>query len=579
MYEGHMQHDAQEFLRCLQCYLQDAEKGVQKFYSQLPQQMSPKMTMNAMMLEFLNHAKDVEHGAITDKKVSNMEQLCKKELNLVSVEELEAQKVKVNLFEKLHCDSKGMQKSDPACDPKLADTASVVDEIREKVSLASASLESNRGCSSAVTKTDDRSRDNTEETKVSVTGKRARDKSATRKGKVKKVCDGKRTQKPEAQTAAENKVNEQAHGKSQTFQTYSRKGKKRLGMRGGVVSKSAENLFDEMKKMDALHNHSKRLEDEMVVDSKSVERSENIAHESGSETDKNRCKSDSNIDSFRNVESQEIRSNMNGGNSFQNMFQAFIQSLGDSNEDSAQSDSDAEDIVVQKKRAKFLHESPRRSPRKYLSDCRQASPQKSGVLRNLFLSKSDTTVKSETKKMSYSVSPNCCESDAEEQMDSVNRNSESVSNKVGNCNRNETMNVKCDIKVESENKCPQTGPRNTFDKMSESSCTSGSTCSLHPVVRLENCDHVLSENGVSTSATFASQCLTPVKEEPRSDSSNYLKRRSVTTTEFSDTEEFKQALEEMFNSPVKSRSKFDMVERHFQVNVKKTIGILMYSLL
>lgn len=567
-----MQHDAQEFLRCLQCYIQDAEKGVQKFYSHLPQKMSPKMTMNALMLEFLNHAKDVEHGAITDKKVSDMEQLCKKELNRVNVEELDAQKVKVNLFEKLHRDSKGIQRSETACDPKLADTASVMDEINKKVSLAGASLVSNSGCRSAVTKADERSGDNSEETKVPVTGKRARDKSATRKGKVKKVCDRKRTQKPEAQRAAENKVSEQTHGKSQTIQTYSRKGKKRLGMRGGLVSKSAENLFDEMKKMDALHNHCKNLEDEMVVDSKSVERSENIAHESGGETDVNRCKSDSNIDSFMSVESQDIRSYRNGGNSFQNMFQAFIQSLGDSNEDSAQSDSDAEDIVVLKKRAKLLHESPRRSPRKYLSDCRQASPQKSGVLRNLFLARSDTTVKSETKRMGYSVSPHCCDSDGEEQKDSV-------SDKLGNCNRNETMNTKCDIKVESETNCQQTGPRNMCDKMSESSFTSGSTCSLHPVVRLENCDHVLSENGISTSATFASQCLTPVKVEPRSDSSNYLKRRSVTTTEFSDTEEFRQALEEMFNSPVKSRSKFDMVERHFQVNVKKTICILRYSLL
>ncbi|KAL5009898.1 hypothetical protein ScPMuIL_012203 [Solemya velum] len=56
MFEGNLQHDAQELLKCMLCYLQDAEKEIHKFMAFLPPRIDidHKKTINPIMHKFLH---------------------------------------------------------------------------------------------------------------------------------------------------------------------------------------------------------------------------------------------------------------------------------------------------------------------------------------------------------------------------------------------------------------------------------------------------------------------------------------------------------------------------------------------
>ncbi|XP_069119694.1 ubiquitin carboxyl-terminal hydrolase 1-like isoform X2 [Argopecten irradians] len=59
MFEGNLQHDAQELLRCMLCYLQDAVKEIKKVKSKLPPSALPQSNrpLNPIMQKFLSCAK------------------------------------------------------------------------------------------------------------------------------------------------------------------------------------------------------------------------------------------------------------------------------------------------------------------------------------------------------------------------------------------------------------------------------------------------------------------------------------------------------------------------------------------
>lgn len=59
MFEGNLQHDAQELLKCILCYLQDASKEIKKVKNQLPPSVfpQPKSAINPIMQKFLLSAK------------------------------------------------------------------------------------------------------------------------------------------------------------------------------------------------------------------------------------------------------------------------------------------------------------------------------------------------------------------------------------------------------------------------------------------------------------------------------------------------------------------------------------------
>ncbi|XP_033732900.1 LOW QUALITY PROTEIN: ubiquitin carboxyl-terminal hydrolase 1-like [Pecten maximus] len=68
MFEGNLQHDAQELLRCMLCYLQDAVKEIKKIKSRLPPSALPqaKGPLNPIMQKFLSSAKSEKNDLKQD---------------------------------------------------------------------------------------------------------------------------------------------------------------------------------------------------------------------------------------------------------------------------------------------------------------------------------------------------------------------------------------------------------------------------------------------------------------------------------------------------------------------------------
>lgn len=555
-----MQHDAQEFLRCIQCYLQDAEKEVQKFSCQLPKKLSPKIQVSSILTELLNLSKVRE---IRDDVVLKLDLPNTGNDSQNVATKSDAERAKVNLLTKLD-----IKEEKDSCNPMVADTASVVDEIRAQATLPSASL---KACPSPTKKI---SSSHCQETNTSSTSCSIRsteslsvsnDTTETLKEDNKNQAKGisGRGNKSSRATSADRKkksrnkeIDEPETDKTATpsVSTSSNRSRKRLGMRGNTVPKIANGKSETSCSEGDNDNTNVTSKESMSVGSiKSRQSQESKLPSNKSSLTDGSVNSDS-------ISNQDIKgSDGNERNTFQSMFQAYLQQLAtNSTDDSVNSDSEDEDIVLQKKRAKLLHESPRRSPRKNQSEGLH------GNLDNLkssylSLSKSDSLLRSVTTKLKFESVPTDC--DRSIAGSNKNQNSETVQDAVPQCNEN-------GIKRSSESDLNGIDHSANSDNLVEKDVTaseSGSTISLVPVVILENCDHLLSENGKSVSARYASQVLTPVKRESWEESNNYLKRRSLTFGEIQNEEELRKALEEMLNTPVKSRSKFDMVERQFQV--------------
>jgi len=553
MFDGHMQHDAQEFLRCLQCYLQDAEKEVQKFSCQLPKKMSPKIHVSSFIMNFLNLTKvkqELGENGVSVKPDSSQD-------NTVDISAIHnrADKAKVNLFCKLE-DKETTEDPITANGPLIADTALVVDEIRDNAILPSASLESSIPIDEENYNTVDVSKgtDDSRKQLSKTRGRgRGRGRSVFRGGKSSKLIN---TEKKETESA--NGVGQNFEVKGQIsslgLKTYSARDKRRLGMRGGIAARSSEKMFDEIQAADNIKDEEKCVENGHTSDSslKAVD----------SKTDKkNLVDEKDSLDRLTKQGSNDVEMGKEAmtkckGNSYQNMFHAFLQHVAESGKasDGSQSDSDGEDIVLQKKRAKLLHESPRRSPRKNPSESAHTAQGSAGIVKP---STSDSAVKSVASKLCFDTTTSVAGVVSE----NVNHNSviEKKENKSAE---------KSDLKMqESFNSDINEGDAQTATIDASEVKSDRKSISLVPVVKLENCDHVLAENGLSASASYACQVLTPVKRDPLYDSNNYMKLRSSSLMNIQDEEEFKKALEEMFNSPVKSRSKFDLVERQFQVRL------------
>ncbi|WAR05574.1 CFA45-like protein [Mya arenaria] len=569
MYEGHMQHDAQEFLRCLQCYFQDAEKEVQKFYTQLPTKLSPK-PMNHIMQRLLNIVQIIDKNM--GMKASGMESDTVLE---VGGETPEAEKVKVKLFPKPEEETRTAKSpSKVHLVPHEADTAGVVDKLIGEASLPSASLEHH---SEDQGKKEDGTSEVIGDKPESVNNNCAAGKRKQKKADVSKHFEkGKKKdqKRPRKETSKEliiEDTSEKFNGKG--IKTYGAS-KKRLGMRGAVVRKTSEELFDEIQEQfDDIKSDSdcngKENEAARAINrtdpGQNADVNDDMKKDVATKDGPNKWESEKEV-----IDAGKLIGPLTKLNSFQNAFSAFVNGTHVKVEDD--SDSDNGDIVAEKKRAKLLHESPRRSPRKTKSEMVRPSPGKAPVSKLAFVSNSESTVQSVKSKLDFSQPPyrslslkrtaeNCS------QNASVFSENKTCSDAVNNSENTEDVEMDdSDCKISNENVSHCNDKRDT-QHLNNFSLTSSQ--SLLPVVILENCDYVLRENGMSVSAAYASQCLTPRKEGPREDSNNYLKQRTPQLpTEIHDEVEFKKALEEMFNSPVKSRSKYDMVERNFQEVIK-----------
>ncbi|XP_045209815.2 ubiquitin carboxyl-terminal hydrolase 1-like [Mercenaria mercenaria] len=587
MYEGHMQHDAQEFLRCFLCYFQDAEKEVQKFYSQLPHTLTPKI--NPIMERFLASSNTSQETK--DKIVKIVNEVTENEATERSSTEnvIEAEKVKVNLFPKSEIKTetaKSPRKVQVA--PKVGDTAGVVDEVNEKVTHVGASTVVNQGDVihvglKAVTKLPSPGEigESAESELHDSKGKQQREKASARKDRRCKPYDkshkgqGKNKDKSEkldnrrkGRKALVKETNQLSIIEGFT-KTYS--SKKRLGMRGAVLKKSAEELFDEVSGLEQTANkdsdtdsqrestsparsinsdnsdqgRSCDTENKQDIPSTLVEQSE-----SGKLKDE---KSENNIsksDAAVHCKEQKVSTN----SSYQDVFTQFLSALPEEDSDSVemQSDSDNEDIVLKKKKEKELRDSPRRSPRKVASEMLRTSPRKFEISKLALTSKSESSVMTVKHRLEFSGDKIHREGNPETENNTNTSHNATASDTSTTVS---TPTVKSEIvDIESEGK---------MEKNEESPAI---PMALLPVVKLENCDYILSEDGTSVSFAYATKCLSPLKSGCRSSSgsSNYLKQRTQLSMDISDEEEFKRALAEMFNSPVKSRSKYDLIERTFQ---------------
>ena len=640
MFEGNLQHDAQEFLRCLLCYLQDASKEVQKFYCQLPPRLSPRaVVLNPIMQRFLKAAQKISISPSKDTaKLNEESQSNVKEKN---DKDAASESVKVNLFPKsgnvtiVEKPEAAKSPSKIQTAPNLGDTASVVDK-KTNDDIQSGTLpkgDANEGNDIEMENAMSKSNNDGE---LSVSGQPSRNRGMARRGrrfnpyrknsssKSEKYEETKFIVKPSSSKKGKKgpgPVDKLQPSISDMFVTKTYSAKKRLGMSSTVVRKTSEELFDEIKadckdSKSAMDTSSPRKSQSMpVLTSGLNDASENVDMQpvvsltnlhgritpeitsesattvnvkdnsvdqnSNAELKNTEISKDENAKAVKSVDengteirNEKINETSKGeadkSKSFQNIFAQFLQGpncpIVDSDSDSVDllTDSDNEDIVAQKKLAKRLHESPRRSPRKHI-EMFHSSPRRS-VSLNI---QSETAEKSSPRKILSFDSRNNLS------LNNLKNVASSNDSKKVNENSPGAVNVKSEVtkdsttckKEENSNNCDN---EMKVDNMSVDGKNSEiGDRNLFPIVKLEKCDHVFDGGSKSVSANYAAKCLTPMKNSPRKsdpgDSSNYLKCRNLLEElEINNEDDLQRAIDEMYNSPVKSRSKCDLIERLFQ---------------
>ena len=641
MFEGNLQHDAQEFMRCLLCYLQDASKEVQKFYCQLPPRLSPRaVVLNPIMQRFLKAAQKM--GMSSSKDTSKTDEENKSTVVVKNVEEVTSETVKVNLFPKaedVSIEEKPEAAKSPSkiqIAPNLGDTASVVDKKTTNdiqsgtvpkgdangtsdVEMENATIKSNTGAEPSVSGQPSRNRG------MARRGRRFNPYRKNSSSKSEKYEEMKLSVKPSSSKKSKkgaSPVDKLQPSISDMFVTKTYSAKKRLGMSSTVVRKTSEELFDEIKanskgskpavnassprksqSMPILNDMSHNVDMQPIVSlthlqgkisperksespvafnlqtesvdvnaNAKVETTEDNENESSKD-----AKTDTNIDerstgTTNDKSGETSKAETDSARSFQDMFSQFLHGsncpikIFDSDTDSVDllTDSDNEDIVAQKKIAKRLHQSPRRSPRK-LMEVYQSSPRNSVSLdaqseavrsssprKTLSFDSKNNLSLNKFKTMSSSNDSNKMNENNSGKLEETDVKSEEMSENI--CNKEESSEnteQKTDV-IAMDGKCAEIGDRNLF-----------------PIVKLEKCDHVFDGGSKSVSANYAAKCLTPMKNSPRksdpADSSNYLKCRNfLEELDIKDESDLQKAIEEMYNSPVKSRSKCDLIEGLFQ---------------
>ena len=642
MFEGNLQHDAQEFLRCLLCYLQDASKEVQKFYCQLPPRLSPgAVVLNPIMQRFLKAAqkmaispsKEIEKSKEDSKSKDSMSTDIEK-----NGEDAMSESVKVNLFpkaENVTIEEKPEAAKSPSkiqVAPNLGDTASVVDK-KTNDDIQSGTLP--KGDANEANDVEMENATTKSNTDGEFSGQPSRNRGMARRGrrfnpyrknsnsKSEKYEDNLLIVKPSSSKKGKKGpglVDKLQPSISDMFVTKTYSSKKRLGMSSTVVNrKTSEELFDEIKAdfkaskpavdmsprksqsmpvlndtshsvnmqpvVSLTHLHGKKSpeiesESAVIVDlqDRSVDVNANaqlinseVNKEKNPETIRNidEKPTDKTNDKFNEASKAEAiseapKAKTDKTRSFQNIFAQFLQGpncpIVDSDSDSVDllTDSDTEDIVAQKKLAKRLHESPRRSPRKQIE--MYQSPRQS-VSLNI---QSEMVERSSPRKILSFDSRNIL---------SLNTaNLKTVFSSNDSNTMNEDSSEKRGVKSEEngDNICKKEEASEDIELKSVDGISADiGDRNLFPIVKLEKCDHVFDGGSKSVSANYAAKCLTPMKNSPRksdpADSSNYLKCRNLLEElEIEDEDDLQRAIEEMYNSPVKSRSKCDLIERLFQ---------------
>ncbi|XP_060572800.1 ubiquitin carboxyl-terminal hydrolase 1-like isoform X2 [Ruditapes philippinarum] len=540
MYEGHMQHDAQEFLRCFLCYFQDAEKEVQKFYSQLPHSFSPKI--NPIMQRFL--ASSNASQETKDKIVKIVNEISNESDDKLGTENaIETEKVKVNLFPKAEIrteTAKSPQKVQKV--PNVGDTAGVVDKINEKVTQIGASTEpsvSKDTASGTVMHVDLKEVNVTKlpssveiglgaESEVTDTiGKQQKPKALARRNRrIKPYDKDEKIQRPKKDN--KDKIIKQRRGKRSKEKDTSELGGPDCDIRNEQKCSTIIPL---------------QLRNENVCKEKSVPVI---------------SKSDNAID-VKKKKALETRS-------YQDVFSQFLSALPEDDTDSVemQSDSDNEDIVLKKIKEKQLRNSPRRSPRKTSSEMLRPNERKIEISKLALSAKSESSLLTAKQHLDFSENKGGLErkNETECKTDASDEAPSNVPTAVSQ------FVVKSEIADDGDDirntEVPDIDAGVRTEQKNESKSV---PIALVPVVKLENCDYILNENGTSVSAAYATKCLTPMKNDRRSSSgsNNYLKQRNQPfSMDISDDQQLKRALAEMLNSPVKSRSKYDLIERTFQ---------------
>ena len=608
MFEGNLQHDAQEFLRCLLCYLQDAEKEVQKFYNQLPPRLSPRaVVLNPIMQRFLKAAQKAGKAELGNSPRSDVTQL--------SVKNFEGQNdvVKVNLFPKDDVEEKTEAARSPSkiqVGPNLGDTASIVDKksttdiqsgsLPKANKIIDSNIDTNTGRGSSAQGRPSRSRG------MARRGRRFTPYrlNAEKKEEESKLNDKNVKIKKAAKDASLVVKSQPCISDVFGFKTYSTK--KRLGMSSAIVKKTSEELFDEIKNSSernkpTMNTSSPRKSQSLPVLNGSsynddlqpfvsltdlhskispdikpnIKPCDNNTNAKSEKSDDNLPESSSGDLKDVTIVEESLGSKPNGlsseanrandSRSFQDIFAQFLQvPIFDSDSDSVDllTDSDNEDIVMQKKVAKQIHESPRRSPRK-LQECYLSSAKKSQSLpaqNELTEYSSPRKILSFESKNKLSLNRSSATNSPTKFVSKANHISESIDGKRKNIN---------EIGVLTEDNSNHVPDVVMKDPSSASIVELGDT-NLLPIIKLEKCDHVFdNSNSKTVNANYAAKCLTPQKNSPKKldldNSSNYLKRRNLLADfDIKDENDLQKAIEEMYNSPVKSRSKCDLIERLFQ---------------
>lgn len=555
-----MQHDAQEFLKCLLCYLQEAEKDVQKFHSHIPQKLSPKT--NPIMKLFLNSARTNPEFKVKVEKIVSEIGSKPSEINGLDNAGVDANvdKVKTKLFSepKINPDLLKSQKKVPDA-TNAADVKNIVDNENDKKGK-SINLK-NVDCTNMKTEESQMDSSGCQQPEGAKVVDNIRKQSSGKNARVVnrfKPYDKKMRGPKCAQTKEKFEVPGQPSISDVFMRTYSKN--KRLGMRGAIMKQSDDN-FDSIlnacnkeKSLSPLKEVDRNLESTSMSAMKESNKGDSSVKLNQSNTDKGKSKKDLKEPDPVCKLTGDVRGETDkstGVKSFQDAFSAYLNSVvtEESESDEPQSDSDSEDIVMKKMKEKQLNNSPRRSPRKVQSESGRSNKNK--VSKLALGSKSEANVQSAQYKLEFK--------------DELIRGSESENISHSTATSNSSATLSNNVTAEDVESVIE----REEDSQNDGTKTSAPVA-LDPIVMLENCDHVLNGDGASVSAAYASKCLTPVKLERRGSScsgiGNYLKERNIfNSIDESDEADVKKALLEMLNSPVKSRSKYDLIERTFQV--------------